>query len=395
MVCIVCNKEAPEGSRFCPYCGAKLRVTIKTVKDPLIGTTLAGKYHILERLGSGAMGAIYKATHLNLGKPVVVKVLHPHLVKEETHVQRFKREAKAASRLNHPNCITILDYDKTPDNWSYICMEYVEGKDLCRVLYEEKKLSPERAIDIALQVVDALDEAHSKGVIHRDLKPENIMLEKMRNKPDFVKVLDFGIAKIQDSSDTASGSFKTATGMVFGTPEYMSPEQIRGEELDGRSDIYSLGVVLYQMLTGILPFTGETVLEVATKHLREPPPPLEEVAPELPKELIQVVNKMLEKNREQRFSSAGELRDALLHCLQVVKGQAPQTTLAAPPLQSRIPTKKDFVPVRLQHPPEAGEALSDEFEFTKRSNTFRNLAIAGVAIIVIAALIVGFVVLQS
>jgi len=393
MVCTVCNKEAPEGSRFCPFCGAKLRLTIKTSKDPLIGATLAGKYHILDRLGSGAMGAIYKATHLNLGKPVVLKVLHPHLLKEESHVQRFKREAKAASRLNQPNCITILDYDKTPDGWSYICMEYVEGKDLCRILHEEKKLSPERAIRIALQVVDALDEAHSKGVIHRDLKPENIMIEKLRANPDFVKVLDFGIAKIQDTSETGSGSFKTATGMVFGTPEYMSPEQIKGEELDGRSDIYSLGVVIYQMLTGILPFTGETVLEVATKHLQQPPPPLEEVAPDLPKELVQVVNKMLKKDRQERFSSAGEVREALLHCLQVVTGQVSGITPTPAQVQPQIPTKKEFMPARTEQLQEA-EGESEEFEFMKKSHTLRNLAIAGVAIIVIAALIVGFVVLR-
>jgi serine/threonine-protein kinase len=393
MVCTVCNKETPEGSRFCPFCGAKIRLTVKTAKDPLIGATLAGKYHILDRLGSGAMGAIYKATHLNLGKPVVLKVLHPHLLREEAHVQRFKREAKAASRLNQPNCITILDYDKTPDGWSYICMEFVEGKDLSRILHEEKKLSPERGIRIALQVVDALDEAHSKAVIHRDLKPENIMIERIRNNPDFVKVLDFGIAKIQDTSDSGSGSFKTATGMVFGTPEYMSPEQIKGEELDGRSDIYSLGVVIYQMLSGILPFTGETVLEVATKHLSHPPPPLEEVAPDLPLEIVRIVDKMLKKNREERFSSAGEVREALLHCLQILAGQASLVTPAPSQVQLQVPTKREFMPTRLEQAEE--EEGADEFEFMKKSKTLRNLAIAGVAIIVIAALIVGFVVLRS
>lgn len=277
-----------------------------------MGKVVAGKYKILDRLGSGAMGSIYKAEHTALSKPVVIKVLHRHLIADQNHIKRFHREAKAASRLNHPNCISVLDFGQTEDGWLYICMEYVAGKDLCRIIFEEKRLEPRRVIHIASQVLDALDEAHAQGVIHRDLKPENIMIERLRTNPDFVKVLDFGIAKIRDVDGRGDTSgFKTATGMVFGTPEYMSPEQIRGEELDGRSDLYSLGIVMYHMLTGELPFTGDSVLEIATKHLREPPVPLSEKRPDLPRGLCAFVHKLLEKDREKRFRSAAEARAAL------------------------------------------------------------------------------------
>lgn len=322
--CPICTKDAPEGSRFCPFCGAKLLTQAIRETDPLLGKVIAGKYKVLERIGSGAMGSIYRAEHTALSKPVVIKVLHRHLVSDESHVRRFHREARAASRLNHPNCINVLDFGQSEDGWLYICMEFVAGKDLCRILFEEKRLDPERAVRIASQVLDALDEAHNQGVIHRDLKPENIMVERLRTNPEFVKVLDFGIAKIRDTSGREDPSgFKTATGMVFGTPEFMSPEQIRGEELDGRSDLYSLGIVLYHMLSGELPFTGDSVLEIATKHLVEPPVPLQERRADLPPMLCDVVHRLLEKRREKRYATAAEVKVALL------------ASLSAPPSPAR------------------------------------------------------------
>lgn len=310
--CPICAKDAPDGSRFCPFCGAKLLTQAIRKTDPLLGKTLAGKYKVIERIGSGAMGSIYRAEHIALSKPIVIKVLHRHLVADESHIKRFHREARAASRLNQPNCINVLDFGQTEDGWLYICMEFVAGKDLCRILFEERRLDPERAVRIASQVLDALDEAHNQGVIHRDLKPENIMVERLRMNPDFVKVLDFGIAKIRETDGRGDSSgFKTATGMVFGTPEYMSPEQVRGEDLDGRSDLYSLGIVLYQMLSGDLPFTGESVLEIATKHLTEPPVPLAERRPDCPPALCDVVHRLLEKKREHRYATAAEAKTAL------------------------------------------------------------------------------------
>lgn len=324
-MCPGCGKTAPEGSRFCPFCGAKLPEMVRQEKDALVGKRIADRYVVKELLGSGAMGSIYKAEHHGLHKDVVVKVLHPHLTGDISHIKRFHREAKAASRLSHPNCITVIDYGQTSDGHLFIVMEYVPGKDLCRVLFEEGKLEPLRVAEISLQALDALAEAHAQGVIHRDLKPENIMLERLRTGREHVKVLDFGIAKMRDLDGVdPSPGFKTKTGMVFGTPEYMSPEQIRGDELDGRTDLYSLGVVMYHMLTGDIPFTGESVLEVATRQLTEPPKPILEVRPDCPKELAGFVDRMLEKDRDKRFASAQEAREALAEVLEELHGRKRQ-----------------------------------------------------------------------
>lgn len=399
--CPGCSKDTPEGSRFCPFCGAKLRDESRKASDPLIGRTIDGKYVVAERIGSGAMGNIYKAEHKALSKVVALKVLHKHLVREETHVKRFHREAKAASRLNHPNCITILDFGQTDDGWSYIAMEYLPGRDLCRLLFEEGRLAPERAVHIIGQVLDALDEAHSKGVIHRDLKPENIMVEKLRSDPDFVKVLDFGIAKIRDFDGSEQSSFKTATGMVFGTPEYMSPEQIRGEELDGRSDLYSLGVVLYQILADELPFSGESVLEVATAHLTQPPVPLQDKRSDLPLGLCGVVARMMSKKREDRFATAGEARRALAESLET--GGISATPEEDPDVFARSTARVD-------KPPRSTSETEPKIEPTcvmqapprfptaegKRLSSFRNLAMLLVILVAAAGLTLGvlFLVIQ-
>ncbi|MBM4387641.1 MAG: serine/threonine protein kinase, partial [Deltaproteobacteria bacterium] len=291
------------------------------------------KYKILHPIGNGAMGSIYKAEHMTLEKVICLKVLHKHLVKDESHIKRFHREARAASRLSHPNCIGIMDYGQTDDGLTFIAMEYISGEDLATTLHKEVRLPPERALRIAIQICEALDEAHSKGVVHRDMKPENIMLEHKRLEPDFVKVLDFGIAKIRDSSGS-SGSFHTATGLVFGTPEYMSPEQIKGEDLDGKSDIYSLGIVLYQMLCGKLPFEGESVLEIATQHLTAKPPPVEKFNPDLPREICHAVMALLSKKKDER-PSAIELRETLCKLQDGLKERA------ATKKDSRIKNAKD------------------------------------------------------
>jgi len=278
----------------------------------MLGRVIAEKYKVTERIGTGAMGSIYKAEHQDLSKVFAIKVLHRHLLKDEGQVKRFHREAMAASRLSHPNCISVQDFGQTEDGYFYIAMEYLPGQDLCKIIYDDGKLAPERAVHIAVQVLDALEEAHGNGIIHRDLKPENIMVQKLRSDPEYVKVLDFGIAKIRDCEPGEDSVFKTATGMVFGTPEYMSPEQIQGQELDGRSDLYSLGIVLYQMLTGDVPFSGESIVEVATKHMSEAPVPPDMLCPDLPAALSQAVLKLLAKKRDNRPATAAEAKTLLL-----------------------------------------------------------------------------------
>lgn len=308
-ICSSCGRGAPQGSRFCPFCGGRIQSERAKPSDPLIGKVVGDKYIVRELIGSGAMGSIYRAEHKDLSRPVALKMLHKHLLVDEGQVHRFHREAKAASRLHHPNCISILDFGRTADGWFYIAMEYLNGRDLSRMIAREGPLPVCNVIHIARQVLDALDEAHGGNVVHRDLKPENIMIEALRSDPQFVKVLDFGIAKIRDSDGGDDGSgFKTATGMVFGTPEYMSPEQIRGDELDGRSDYYSLGIVLYQMLTGVMPFGGDSVIEIATSHLINPIPNMRPLRPDVPERMVRLVEKLIEKKRENRFQSAAEIR---------------------------------------------------------------------------------------
>ncbi|QSQ27034.1 serine/threonine protein kinase [Pyxidicoccus parkwayensis] len=239
--------------------------------DEYVGKTIAHKYRVEALIGEGGMGKVYRARQLALDKVVVLKVLRQTLLSDERTVARFQREAKAASRLNHANSISVLDFGQAEDGALFIAMEYVAGQDLHQILSREWPLGEARVVRLVSQVLSALSDAHGAGVIHRDLKPENIMVEQRRNEGDFVKVLDFGIAKITDSTD--DGPALTRAGFVCGTPEYMSPEQARGATLDHRSDLYAVGVILYQLMTGLLPFESDSAVGFATKHLTEEPPP--------------------------------------------------------------------------------------------------------------------------
>lgn len=281
--------------------------------DDYIGKTIAGKYRVEQMLGEGGMGKVYKATQVSLEKPVVLKVLRQALLSDERTVARFQREAKAASRLNHPNSISVLDFGQTEEGALYIAMEYVQGKDLHHILSREWPLPESRVIRVMSQVLSALADAHSAGVIHRDLKPENIMVEQRRGEPDFVKVLDFGIAKIVDGS-TDDGPALTRAGFVCGTPEYMSPEQARGAQLDQRSDLYAVGVILYQLTSGLLPFDSDSAVGFATKHLTETPNPPSKRRPEarISPALERLIMKSMSKSPDDRPQSAAQFRSELL-----------------------------------------------------------------------------------
>lgn len=281
--------------------------------DSLRGKVIAGNFRIEQLIGSGAMGNVYQAEQLSLGKEVAVKVLHPHLSSDEKLVRRFQREAKSASRLNHANSIQIIDSGRDGDGTLYIAMELLSGRDLSQVIREEFPLPVPRIVRIMSQVLSALDEAHAHGVIHRDLKPSNIMLIERRGEPDFVKVCDYGIAKAQHDESAAESQMLTIQGLVCGTPEYMSPEQARGEPLDGRTDLYSAAVILYHMVTGDIPFRAATPIGIVSRHLSEAPvlPSSRRPDPCIPPDLDDLILRGLAKSRELRPETAARFREEL------------------------------------------------------------------------------------
>lgn len=282
--------------------------------DPMLGRTLPGGYVILDLVGIGGMGRVYRAEQTNLGRTVAIKIIHPHLVGEENAAARFITEARAASSLNHPNSVAIIDFGTADEGELYLVMEFLRGKDLARVAYEEGPLPFRRIVKILVQVLAALSEAHELGIIHRDLKPENVILERARQGGDFVKVVDFGLAKMRE---TKSGGSITKPGIVCGTPEYMSPEQGRGDPLDARSDVYAVGVIMYQLLTGRLPFEADAPTQVVLMHITEPPADPRTVAPDrgLPDSMVEVCLMALAKDPAARFDNADEFAAALTDAL--------------------------------------------------------------------------------
>lgn len=318
--CPKCHTENPVDSRFCQNCGFSLLEVQGEQSDPYLGRTFATKFLVQQVLGAGAMGKVYLCEHLSLGKLVCIKILHPHLAEDKSLTKRFHREARAASRLNHPNSIQIIDFGANETGVLYIAMEYVAGEDLRRVIKRDFPFTPQRIVRLLGQVLSALEEAHAQGVIHRDLKPENIMVVNARAERDLIKVLDFGIAKIQEPGP--EGGTLTVAGIVCGTPEYMAPEQARGDPLDARVDLYAAGIILYQLLTGELPFKADSALATVTKHLTEQPIPPHLRKPDLAIDprLEAICLRALSKDREQRFPSALVMKaelEAVLHGIEL------------------------------------------------------------------------------
>lgn len=354
--CPQCGLANADGTRFCTSCGAALSGTVAVrqqaeseAADPLLGRTIEGKYRFDEKLGAGGMGAVYKATRLLIGDTVAIKVLHPSQAVTAQAGERFRREAQAAARFKHPNSVAIYDFGVTGDGLLYLIMELAEGQSLRRMIQDKGALPLPLAAEIMKQTCAALDEAHRHSIVHRDIKPDNIMV-KMTGTGAQVKVLDFGIARIRD---LAGADTLTQHGSVIGTPHYMSPEQCLGEELDGRSDIYSLGVVLYEMLSGTAPFNGNTSREIISKHISQRPPQIRSIKAELSDEIEALLQQVLEKDREARPQTAAVLAKALdnainLPATETTRKAVPPTRAAGPavpPASPGIPTPPQPQPI--------------------------------------------------
>ncbi len=276
-VCPLCGTEYPTELESCPSDGARLGLNA-VPSDPFIGKILADRYRVLRTLGEGGMGRVYLAEHVRMGRLSAVKVMSPALAPTPEAISRFNREASNASRINHPNVAAIYDFGETADGTLYLAMEYVEGKTLTAILREAGPLVPARAAELAGQIADGLHAAHHLGIVHRDLKPDNILVTTQHDGRELVKIVDFGIAKTTQSNDQTV----TSLGVAIGTPEYMSPEQIAGEALDARTDLYSLGLVLFNMLTGALPHPALTSKQSLVQRLTAKPLTLTEVKPSVP-----------------------------------------------------------------------------------------------------------------
>ncbi|HQR37405.1 MAG TPA: bifunctional serine/threonine-protein kinase/formylglycine-generating enzyme family protein [Blastocatellia bacterium] len=319
--CAACGREFQDDVQFCPIDGQPLdhkktsELDAASLNDPLIGTVLDDKYRLDRKIGEGGMGAVYHATHIHMDSSFAVKLLHRSMVADQGAVERFRREARAAARIRHTNAVSVTDFGVTKEGTVYLVMEYLEGGDLRERLKKVGILSPADSVRIIAQTCAAIEEAHRKGIVHRDLKPDNIWLLTRDDIDDQVKVLDFGIAKLKTQGPQSSNL--TQQGMVVGTPHYMSPEQCRGEELDSRSDIYALGVILYEMLTGDVPFRAPTPVGVVLKHANELPKPLREQNPSIPEPVERVVMKALEKDAAKRQPSAAELGRELIDAIRM------------------------------------------------------------------------------
>ncbi len=282
-------------------------------QDPFLGAVIDGRYAIMERIGEGGMGVVYKARQTSIDRIIAIKMLNAQMAADPTWVQRFYNEAKACSRLQHPNTIRMFDFGQSQDGRLFMTMEFLDGLTLRQALNTQAPMAPHRVLKILIQCCASLAEAHSIGIIHRDIKPDNVFLLNMAGSPDFVKLLDFSVAKLLQENDR----MRTQAGVVFGTPQYMSPEQGRGLPLDARSDIYALGILGYEMLTGRVPFHDENPMNVLQMHLRAELPPLPQT---IPMDAQNIVRRALAKEPGQRYQSAGEMMQHCQHVFAQLQG---------------------------------------------------------------------------
>ena len=303
-ICPQCGTEYETAARFCPSDGTALR---PKGSDSLIGRVLADRYHILKRIGEGGMGRVYLGEHVKMNRQCAIKVMSPALVNDAESAARFAREASNAARIIHPNVAAVFDYGES-EGLVYLVMEFVDGEPLARLLAREAPLGLDRAIDLTRQIAEGLGAAHELGIVHRDLKPDNILITRTRSGKEIAKVVDFGIAKaIREGIDEGL----TRTGQVIGTPEFMSPEQLLGDPVDARADLYPLGCIFHMMLTAAPPFDAQTREQMIKRRLSEDAPHVHGIDPGIPESVAGIVARLLARAPQDRYGSAAELRDAL------------------------------------------------------------------------------------
>jgi serine/threonine-protein kinase len=324
VTCPDCGYEANPFSgavNFCPGCGADLREASAEASRSggFVHRVIADRYRLVDLVGEGGMGAVYRAEHIRMGKVLALKILRGDFATEPGAVERFLAEAQIVSRLSHPHTIAVFDFGEIDDAGSgfYLAMEYVPGKDLSTVLKESGALPEARVVEIGQQILGSLGEAHDAGIVHRDIKPGNVMLMKTRSGEDWVKVLDFGIAKLRHAGPDAgagglgASSATTNVGAIVGTPNYLAPEQARAEPIDARTDLYAVGCLLYELACGHPPFVAPAPMAVVQAHLRDEPPPLQAQHPGISRRFAEVIHRALRKRPEERFQTADEMREAL------------------------------------------------------------------------------------